>query len=230
MNAGVNISTCANQSTAQLTGVVNNATGGVWSGGSGTFNPSNTNLNATYTPTLGEIAAGTVTLTLSSTGNGLCNGVSDQVLITIAPAPVVIAGVDQTVCSNNSNVQMAGSVSNAGGGIWSGGTGTFSPSINALNAMYTPSTSELANGSVTLTLSSTGNGSCASVSGSRNNDLFLAEPCGQRWSGSHRVRERSNGDPERLRDHRNWRCLERRWWIFHSEREHLERDLSPEPC
>ncbi|MBK9765121.1 MAG: gliding motility-associated C-terminal domain-containing protein [Flavobacteriales bacterium] len=164
VNAGVNISTCANQSTAQLTGVVNNATGGVWSGGSGTFNPSNTNLNATYTPTLGEIAAGTVTLTLSSTGNGLCNGVSDQVLITIAPAPVVIAGVDQTVCSNNSNVQMAGSVSNAGGGIWSGGTGTFSPSINALNAMYTPSTSELANGSVTLTLSSTGNGSCASVS------------------------------------------------------------------
>ncbi|MBK7242089.1 MAG: gliding motility-associated C-terminal domain-containing protein [Flavobacteriales bacterium] len=164
VNAGVNINTCANQSTAQLTGVVNNATGGVWSGGSGTFNPSNTNLNATYTPTLGEIAAGTVTLTLSSTGNGLCNGVSDQVLITIAPAPVVNAGVDQTVCANNSNVQMAGSVSNAGGGIWSGGTGTFSPSINALNAVYTPSTSELANGSVTITLSSTGNGSCASVS------------------------------------------------------------------
>ena len=109
VNAGANINTCANQSTAQLTGVVNNATGGVWSGGSGTFNPSNTNLNATYTPTLGEIAAGTVTLTLSSTGNGLCNGVSDQVLITIAPAPVVNAGVDQTVCANNSNVQMAGS-------------------------------------------------------------------------------------------------------------------------
>ncbi len=164
VNAGANINTCANQSTAQLTGVVNNATGGVWSGGSGTFNPSNTNLNATYTPTLGEIAAGTVTLTLSSTGNGLCNGVSDQVLITIAPAPVVNAGVDQTVCANNSNVQMAGSVSNASGAIWSGGTGTFSPSINTLNAVYTPSTSELANGSVTLTLSSTGNGSCLSVS------------------------------------------------------------------
>ncbi|MBK7113654.1 MAG: gliding motility-associated C-terminal domain-containing protein [Flavobacteriales bacterium] len=163
-NAGANIAICANQATAQLAGVVNNATGGIWSGGSGTFNPSNTNLNATYTPTLGEIAAGTLTLTLSSTGNGLCNGVSDQVLITIAPAPVVNASVDQTVCANNANVQMAGSVSNAGGGIWSGGTGTFSPSINTLNAVYTPSTSELANGSVTLTLSSTGNGSCVSVS------------------------------------------------------------------
>ena len=163
-NAGIDRTVCANQPTAQLSGVVNNATGGIWSGGSGTFNPSNTNLNATYTPTLGEIAAGTVTLTLSSTGNGLCNGVSDQVVISIAPSPVVNAGVDRTVCSNNSNVQMAGSVSNAGGGIWSGGTGTFSPSINALNAVYTPSTSELANGSVTLTLSSTGNGSCLSVS------------------------------------------------------------------
>ncbi|MCB9164662.1 MAG: gliding motility-associated C-terminal domain-containing protein [Flavobacteriales bacterium] len=163
-NAGANITTCANQSTAQLAGVVNNATGGVWSGGSGTFNPSNTNLNATYTPTLGEVAAGTVTLTLTSTGNGLCNAVSDQMTITIAPSPVVNAGVDQTVCSNNATVQMAGTVSNAGGGIWSGGTGTFSPSINALNATYTPSTSELANGSVTLTLTSTGNGTCQAVS------------------------------------------------------------------
>ncbi|MEO8590604.1 MAG: gliding motility-associated C-terminal domain-containing protein [Flavobacteriales bacterium] len=163
-NAGADRTVCANQPAAQLSGVVNNATGGVWSGGSGTFNPSNTNPNATYTPTLGEIAAGMVTLTLSSTGNGLCNGVADQMVIFIVPAPVVNAGIDRTVCSNNASVQMAGSVSNAGGGIWSGGTGTFSPSINALNAVYTPSTSELANGSLTLTLSSTGNGTCLSVS------------------------------------------------------------------
>jgi len=163
VNAGANRTVCANQSTAQLAGIVNNATGGVWSGGSGTFNPSNTNLNATYTPTPGEIAAGTVTLTLTSTGNGLCNAVSDQVLITIAPAPVVNAGLDATVCSNNAAVQLAATVSNAGGGIWSGGTGGFSPSITALNAVYTPSTTELNNGSVTLSLTSTGNGSCAQV-------------------------------------------------------------------
>ena len=163
VNAGNNITVCANQSTAQLAGVVNNATGGVWSGGSGTFNPSNTNLNATYTPTLGEIAAGNVILTLTSTGNGLCNAVNDQVLITIAPAPVVNAGVDATVCSNNAAVQLAATVSNAGGGIWSGGTGGFSPSITNLNAVYTPSTTELNNGSVTLNLTSTGNGTCAQV-------------------------------------------------------------------
>jgi len=162
-NAGANLTVCANQSTAQLAGIVNNATGGVWSGGSGTFNPSNTNLNATYTPTPGEIAAGSVTLTLTSTGNGLCNAVSDQMTITIAPAPVVNAGLDATVCSNNAAVQLAATVSNAGGGIWSGGTGGFSPSITALNAVYTPSITELNNGSVTLNLTSTGNGSCAQV-------------------------------------------------------------------
>ncbi|MBS1569458.1 MAG: gliding motility-associated C-terminal domain-containing protein, partial [Bacteroidetes bacterium] len=164
VNAGANLTTCANQPTAQLAGVVNNATGGVWSGGSGIFNPSNNNLNATYTPTLGEVAAGTVTLTLTSTGNGTCNAVSDQMIIAIAPAPVVNAGIDQTVCSNNAAVQLAGSVANATGGTWSGGTGGFSPSINALNAVYTPSATELANGSVTLTLTSTGNGSCLPMS------------------------------------------------------------------
>ena len=164
VNAGTNLTTCANQPTAQLAGVVNNATGGVWSGGSGTFNPSNNNLNATYTPTLGEIASGTLTLTLTSTGNGNCLAVADQVLLTIAPAPVVNAGADQTVCSNNANVQLAATVANATGGIWSGGTGGFSPTINALNAVYTPSATELANGSVTLTLTSTGNGSCLAVS------------------------------------------------------------------
>ena len=163
VNAGANLTVCANQSTAQLAGVVINATGGVWSGGSGIFNPSNTNLNATYIPTAGEIAVGTVSLTLTSTGNGLCNAVSDAVVINIAPAPVVNAGLDATVCANNAAVQLAATVSNAGGGIWSGGTGGFSPSITALNAVYTPSTTEINNGSVTLSLTSTGNGSCAQV-------------------------------------------------------------------
>jgi len=163
VNAGANVHVCANLPAAQLAGVVNHATGGVWSGGAGSFDPSTTNLNAIYTPSLGEIGTGTVTLTLTSTGNGLCNAVSDQVVVLIAPAPVVSAGPDQTVCSNNSNVQLAGSVNFATGGVWSGGTGGFSPSINALNAVYTPSTTELAAGSATLTLTSTGNGTCLPV-------------------------------------------------------------------
>jgi gliding motility-associated-like protein len=163
VNAGTDITICANQPVAQLAGVVNNAGGGIWSGGAGSFDPSNTNLGATYTPTAGEVASGQVVLTLTSTNNGLCNAVADQVVISIVPAPVVNAGTDLTACSNNATVALSGSVSNAGGGIWSGGAGVFSPSVTALGATYTPTAAELANGSVTLTLTSTGNGTCLPV-------------------------------------------------------------------
>jgi len=47
------------------------------------YNPSNTTLNAVYTPTAAEISAGHVTLTLTSTGNGSCLAVSAQMIITI---------------------------------------------------------------------------------------------------------------------------------------------------
>jgi len=42
-----------------------------WSGGTGTFTDPNV-LNTTYTPSAADKTAGTVTLTLTSTNNGLC--------------------------------------------------------------------------------------------------------------------------------------------------------------
>ncbi len=160
VNANVDQTVCANNPDVTLNGSITIATGGVWSGGAGTFNPNANTLNATYTPTAGEIAAGTVTLTLTTTGNGTCNAESDDMEITIDPAPVVSAGTDATVCANNPDVTLGGSISNAGGGVWSGGAGTFNPSNAALNATYTPSAAEIAAGTVTLTLTSTGNGLC----------------------------------------------------------------------
>ncbi|MCB9200509.1 MAG: hypothetical protein H6596_08485 [Flavobacteriales bacterium] len=219
---------CANAPAVSLSSSVTVASGGIWTGGGGTFNPNNTSLTTTYTPSAAEIAAGSVTLTLTSVGNGNSNPVSDQVVITItpapvaeagpcahqlrqpaerpacrdgerchrwplerrqrvlqpvggqpqrgvhaqsggdrggqrgdpdpdhhgqrpvqrgersvtltiAPAPVVNAGLDQLTCSNNPTAVLNGSVTNAGGGIWSGGTGGFSPNITALGAAYTPS-------------------------------------------------------------------------------------------
>ncbi|HRD52606.1 MAG TPA: hypothetical protein PKY96_08160, partial [Flavobacteriales bacterium] len=69
VSAGMNGTVCANASTISLNGSVTGATGGIWSGGTGTFAPNNTTLNATYAPTAAEIAAGSVTLTLTSVGN-----------------------------------------------------------------------------------------------------------------------------------------------------------------
>lgn len=160
VNAGPNLTSCANNSAVNLGGVITTATGGIWSGGTGNFVSSNTDLNAVYTPSNAEVAAGSVNLTLTSTGNANCPAVTDDVLITIIPAPTSDAGLDQTVCSNNATVNLIGAVTGASGGQWSGGLGAFSPSNNALNATYTPNATELANGSATLTLTTTGNGTC----------------------------------------------------------------------
>jgi gliding motility-associated-like protein len=162
-NAGANITVCANNAAATLAGSFTVATGAVWSGGAGSFSPNNTTLNAVYTPTATEIASGSVTLTLTTTGNGGCNAVNDQVLITILPAPLVNAGANIASCANNAAVSLSGIVNNATGGVWSGGAGTFSPNASSLNVSYTPSAAEIAAGSVTLTLTSTGNGNCSAV-------------------------------------------------------------------
>ena len=163
VNAGTDQSVCANNSDVNLAGSITVSSGGVWSGGSGSFSPSNTALNAIYTPSASEILAGSVTLTLTSTGNGLCNQESDNITISITDAPIVNAGVDQVLCANNSDVPLNGSITGATGGVWTGGLGVFTPNNTSLNAVYTPSVVELASGSITLTLTSTGNGSCNSV-------------------------------------------------------------------
>ena len=59
----------------------------VWSGGTGTYVPNNTTLNAVYTPSASEKLGGIASLTLTVTGNvaGTCSGstTSDAIVITI---------------------------------------------------------------------------------------------------------------------------------------------------
>lgn len=82
-NAGADQYICpnVNNGKANLSGSMQNASGYSWSGGAGTFN----NIaipNPIYTPTAGEISAGSVTLTLTSSGaGGGCTNQSDQVVI-----------------------------------------------------------------------------------------------------------------------------------------------------
>jgi gliding motility-associated-like protein len=165
VNAGVNISTCKNNSATVLTGVISGPTSsGIWSGGTGTFTPNNTALNATYIPTAAELSAGLVNLILTSTANGNCNQVTDNVLITFTNPPTVNAGVDLSACKNNATAVLSGIVSGpTTTGIWTGGSGTFNPNNATLNATYTPSASELTAGIVSLTLTSTANGNCLQV-------------------------------------------------------------------
>ena len=164
VDAGAPLTVCEGNSVT-LAGVVGGgATSAIWSGGDGTFN--NPNLpNAVYTPGPGDVLAGTVTLTLTSDDPaGPCGAASDDVVITIEPAPTVDAGVPQTICAADP-VTLSGTISgSATSASWStSGDGIFN-NITSLTAEYVPGTDDIDAGTVTLTLTTDATASCASVS------------------------------------------------------------------
>jgi autotransporter-associated beta strand protein len=66
------------------------ASSGAWTtSGTGTFSPNNTSMNATYIPTSGDIAAGQVTLTLTTDNPaGGCSALSAAMTVTISPLTI----------------------------------------------------------------------------------------------------------------------------------------------
>lgn len=137
VSAGNDQTVCASDAATILQGVVTNATGGIWSGGAGTYNPSATSLLVTYTPTAAEILAGQVTLTLTSTGaGGGCINASDNITITIPPL-LVASLSSQTITCNGGNATLTPVVS---GGtspysyLWN--TGLSSNSLTAGSGNY----------------------------------------------------------------------------------------------
>ena len=118
----------------------------------GIFTASSAALVFTNTST-GEInmnasAAGTYTITNTIAASGACPASVFTSTVTINPVVVANAGPNQTV--STPTAQLAGSITNAPGGTWSGGTGTFS-NPNLLNAVYTRGPGET---TATLTLTS----------------------------------------------------------------------------
>ncbi|MBX2972037.1 MAG: gliding motility-associated C-terminal domain-containing protein [Flavobacteriales bacterium] len=81
-DAGPDLIGCMNSYPIAVQGAVVNATGGQWSGGSGTI--MGTGLTVQYMPTPAEILAGGVDLTLTTTGNPSCPPVTDVVRITLS--------------------------------------------------------------------------------------------------------------------------------------------------
>lgn len=91
------------------------ATGGVWTGGTGTYSPNNSTLNATYIPSSAEITAGTITLVLTTTGNGPCPSNSDTVVFTILQPPTAAftasaVCVNQATYFNDASIVSSGSI------------------------------------------------------------------------------------------------------------------------
>ncbi|MBC7486704.1 MAG: gliding motility-associated C-terminal domain-containing protein [Cytophagaceae bacterium] len=161
--AGPPISSCANVPSINLnSAAIYNATGGRWtSSGNGNFSSPNNQLNNVYSPSPTDRTNGTVTLTLTSTGNGQCAATFNQLVVTIAPRPIVTAN-PAVLCDPLLGAPLSGTVTNAGGGIWSSSAsgGSFAPTPALLSATYYPSPAETAAGQAILSLTSTGNGSC----------------------------------------------------------------------
>ena len=88
VNAGSNVLTCTNDANITLNGSVSGATTtGIWTGGNGNYSASDTDLNATYTPTAAEISSGILFLTLTSTNNNGCLAENDAVQISFVAPP-----------------------------------------------------------------------------------------------------------------------------------------------
>lgn len=164
VNAGADATVCAN-SSFPVNGIVGGGSvTGVWGGnGFGDWDKGLDTLSNTYFPSNLDTIISPIYLILTSTGP--CPVQKDTLILTVTPAPIINAGADQTVCANNSDVALSGTV--AGGattGVWSSlgsGASNFSPNTSTLNAVYTPSASDILAGSVSLVLTSTGVGSCA---------------------------------------------------------------------
>lgn len=104
-NAGPDISVCASPvPTVTLDGSVTGTTTGIWLNGAGTFAPNNTTLNATYTPSAAELAAGFVNLSLVTTNTGSCDPDTDIVTITFLPFSAALSSTITPVsCFGGSN-------------------------------------------------------------------------------------------------------------------------------
>lgn len=113
--------------------------------------------------TTASISAGAGTYIVGVTDANNCSVVvASTVINALAQPNQADAGPDLTACLNSYPIALDGTVTNASGGIWSGGAGTFVS--NGVDAQYMPTNAEILSGSVTLTLTTTGNTNCAAAS------------------------------------------------------------------
>ncbi|MEJ5303927.1 MAG: hypothetical protein WHT22_10965 [Bacteroidales bacterium] len=168
VNAGGAATICSNSTYTISSATASNYASLQWTtSGDGIFSNA-TALNPVYTPGPNDIAAGSVTLTLTATPNAPCSDpISDAATLTIIPAPVAIAGPDATLCWGEVYYLDNVTIQNATSITWTtSGTGTFD-NPNLQNPTYTPSEQDCQNGNVTLTLTVTGTAPCSEAQSTR---------------------------------------------------------------
>jgi gliding motility-associated-like protein len=161
-SAGPNSSTCGGEPFTVLGSSASNYSSLHWTtNGAGNFVDA-TVLHPIYTPSAGDIAAGSVILTLQANGNTPCTSATSPMTLTIIRAPVANAGPDGSTCQNQSFTVTGATAQNYSSVLWTdNGLGTLT-NAGTMNPTYYPASYET--GAVTLTLTVTGNPPCGSVS------------------------------------------------------------------
>jgi len=145
-NAGPNQVICSQNPLTTLNATITGASGGIWSGGAGTFSPGNTTLsNVGYTPTAAELSAGQATLILTTTGNGTCPPDADTVVISYLP-------FTGTVTPNVTNVSCFGLTNGSSTVTVSGGPGPYTYTWTTVPTQTTSTASGLGQGTYSVTI------------------------------------------------------------------------------
>ena len=170
--AGTNINTCSTSGYVMITAGASatNQTLVTWtSSGTGIFANPNSLTNCAYNPSVVDIAAGTVTLTLTAYGNSPCGNVTSTKLFIISKPMTAVAGTNVTTCSSTGAVNItAGSSAAFQTSIaWtSSGSGTFANPSSLTTCTYTPSAADITAGSVNLTLTAS-NAGCSNATSTK---------------------------------------------------------------
>ncbi len=162
VSAMADFTACSNE-TPTVQATITNAASITWSSSNGGSFINPNAATTTYLPSSAEIAAGVAHLTVTVSSSTPCSGnVSDNLTITIEPAPTANAGNDESIEHDATITINTSSASNYNNLIWTTtGDGSFND-INILNPTYTPGANDISNGSVVLTLSATPNSPCSS--------------------------------------------------------------------
>jgi gliding motility-associated-like protein len=161
--AGDDAAICQGGSYTIADSYAENSDGLLWTSNGPGLLTGATTLHPAYFPLPGETGLVTFTL-LVYADDGVCPDVTDQMVLTIKPVATADAGPDDSQCGTTPYALDGSSMTNAVSVLWSSsGTGTFD-NPTQLHATYTPSSLDVQNGSVTLTLTATAGSPCPPVS------------------------------------------------------------------
>ena len=167
-NAGGNGSTCAGVSYTVSGASAQNSASILWTeNGTGSLTGATT-LSPTYTPGNGE--TGNVTLTMTVQGQGGCGSAVSTMTLTIQSGATADAGADDDICEGNTYQVTDATAANYTSLLWTeNGTGTLT-GANTLTPTYAPGNNET--GTVTLTLTATGPGSCGNAVSTKEIEIY----------------------------------------------------------